>query len=107
MSSLGVHFIICILFSPFYPTIFRTNNISDVTTTTTNAPVILMRLIPNPGSYTPRHCTARQRVALIIPCRDREEHLRVFLNRLNTVLQRQQISYQIFVVEQVGAIGGC
>ena len=53
------------------------------------------------GFWTPRHCIARERVALIVPFRDREQHLRIFLNVLHPLLQRQQIEYTIFLVEQV------
>ncbi len=34
-------------------------------------------------------------------CRDRESHLRILLSFLHPILQRQQIKYKIFVIEQV------
>ncbi len=43
----------------------------------------------------------RQNVAFIIPFRDREQHLRSLMLHLHPILRRQQLSYQIFVVEQV------
>lgn len=52
------------------------------------------------GSWTPLSCTARQRVAVIIPFRDRQLHLRTLLALLHPMLQRQMLQYTIFVVEQ-------
>ncbi|XP_059087832.1 beta-1,4-N-acetylgalactosaminyltransferase bre-4-like [Tigriopus californicus] len=55
----------------------------------------------NPGgSFAPRECQPRQKVAIIIPYRDREEHLRLWLYHMHPILQRQQLDYQVFVVEQ-------
>ena len=34
-------------------------------------------------------------------CRDREEHLRIFLNHIHGFLQKQLIDYGIYIVEQV------
>ncbi|RZF43754.1 hypothetical protein LSTR_LSTR009177 [Laodelphax striatellus] len=54
------------------------------------------------GQWQPPTCRSRDRVALIIPYRDRAAHLRVFLKNMHPFLQRQQISYGIFIVEQAG-----
>lgn len=54
------------------------------------------------GRYKPKECVARHRVAIIVPYRDREEHLRTFLNHMHGFLPRQQIDYGIFIVEQDG-----
>nr|XP_054922487.1 beta-1,4-N-acetylgalactosaminyltransferase bre-4-like isoform X2 [Dermacentor andersoni] len=54
------------------------------------------------GRYQPKDCTARHRVAILVPYRDREEHLRVFLYNMHQMLPRQQIDYTIFVIEQAG-----
>lgn len=53
------------------------------------------------GEWFPRSCIPRQRIAIIIPFRDREEHLRALLTALHQMLQRQQLHYTIFVIEQV------
>ena len=53
------------------------------------------------GHWHPVNCTARQRVALIIPYRNRSDHLNALLYRLHPVLQRQHIDYTIYVLEQV------
>ncbi|XP_013180069.1 PREDICTED: beta-1,4-N-acetylgalactosaminyltransferase bre-4-like isoform X2 [Papilio xuthus] len=54
------------------------------------------------GQYSPPNCTARHRVAIIVPYRDREQHLAVFLNHIHPFLMKQQIEYGIFIVEQYG-----
>ena len=41
-------------------------------------------------------------VAIIIPYRNRSEHLKIFLRYMHPFLQRQQLYYRVFVVEQVG-----
>ena len=53
------------------------------------------------GHWHPLNCTARQRLALIIPYRNRSDHLKSLLYRLHPLLQRQHIDYTIYVVEQV------
>ncbi|XP_039281191.1 beta-1,4-galactosyltransferase 4-like isoform X1 [Nilaparvata lugens] len=52
------------------------------------------------GSWQPNNCTARHHIAIIVPCHDRDEHLRALLRHLHPFLQRQQNSYGIFVVDQ-------
>ncbi|KAL2718826.1 hypothetical protein V1478_011245 [Vespula squamosa] len=57
----------------------------------------------NPGGRgCPTNCVARDRVAIIIPFRDRPQHLQALLFNVHPILLRQQIDYQIFVVEQEG-----
>ena len=58
----------------------------------------------NPGGHwKPDHCRARQRTAVIIPFRNREAHLEIFLKYMHPFLQKQQIEYRIVVVEQVSS----
>ena len=54
------------------------------------------------GRFKPKQCTARHRVAIIVPYRDRDEHLRTFLFHMHSFLTKQQIDYGIFIVEQDG-----
>ena len=56
------------------------------------------------GRYKPSECIARNRVAIVIPYRNREIHLKIFLNNIHTFLQRQQLDYSIFVVEMVRSL---
>lgn len=53
------------------------------------------------GAYDPPDCEARYRVAFIIPHRAREMHLRALLWHLHPILQRQQLHYKIYVIQQV------
>lgn len=55
------------------------------------------------GRWSPAYCKPRSRVAIIIPFRDRTEHLKYFLMYMHKILQRQEIEYQIYVVNQVDA----
>ena len=43
------------------------------------------------GRHEPNQCASRYRVAIIVPFRDREDHLRIFLFHLHNLLPRQQI----------------
>lgn len=52
------------------------------------------------GFFQPKECTSRHRVAILIPYRNRAEHLKVFIYNLHRVLARQQIDYGVFVIEQ-------
>nr|XP_033960788.1 LOW QUALITY PROTEIN: beta-1,4-galactosyltransferase 1-like [Pseudochaenichthys georgianus] len=54
------------------------------------------------GRFRPRDCVAQQKVAIIIPFRNREEHLKYWLNYLHPILQRQQLDYGVYVVNQDG-----
>ncbi|CAL1538517.1 unnamed protein product [Lymnaea stagnalis] len=54
------------------------------------------------GEWRPSSCISRHRVAIIIPYRDRWNHLKVLLHYLLPTLKRQQIHFRIFVVEQFG-----
>lgn len=54
------------------------------------------------GHWSPPHCTAHHRVAILIPYRNREMQLRIFLNVMHPFLQKQQIDYRIYVIEPVG-----
>ncbi|XP_045169915.2 beta-1,4-galactosyltransferase 1-like isoform X2 [Mercenaria mercenaria] len=51
------------------------------------------------GHYTPKDCISTWKVAIIVPYRDRENHLRVFLRYIHPFLQQQQLEYGIFVIE--------
>ncbi|XP_050677507.1 beta-1,4-galactosyltransferase 1-like [Leptidea sinapis] len=53
------------------------------------------------GEYAPLECKPKYSTAIIVPYRDRAEHLRGFLVHMHTFLRRQHIHYRIYVVEQV------
>ncbi|KAH7637854.1 beta-1,4-galactosyltransferase 1 [Dermatophagoides farinae] len=55
------------------------------------------------GRYHNKHCDSnrKQRVAIIVPFRNRTEHLTIFLQHMHSFLIKQnQIDYQIFIIEQ-------
>ena len=53
------------------------------------------------GEGKPRKCKSPQKVAIIIPYRNRAHHLKLLLNRLHPMLYKQSLHYRIFVIEQV------
>ena len=53
------------------------------------------------GEWVPSACTARQKMVITIPYRQRETQLRALLAHLHPILQQQQLHYRILVVEQV------
>ena len=53
------------------------------------------------GHYKPASCRVQHRLALIIPYRNREEHLKLFLQHMHPFLQAQLLEYKIYVVELV------
>ncbi|XP_071148075.1 beta-1,4-galactosyltransferase 3-like [Mytilus edulis] len=54
------------------------------------------------GHFSPKDCKSYQKVAIIVPYRDRLHHLKILLNRLHPMLFKQQIEYRIFIIEQSG-----
>lgn len=54
------------------------------------------------GEYEPKDCNSRQSVAILIPHRHRERHLLYLLHHLHPFLQRQQLHYTIYVIQQAG-----
>ncbi|BFZ05133.1 hypothetical protein BsWGS_08172 [Bradybaena similaris] len=52
------------------------------------------------GRIKPANCTARQRLAVIIPFRNRHTHLTILLRNLIPFLQKQMADATIFVIEQ-------
>uniref|UniRef100_A0A3B4B504 Beta-1,4-galactosyltransferase n=1 Tax=Periophthalmus magnuspinnatus TaxID=409849 RepID=A0A3B4B504_9GOBI len=59
-------------------------------------------LVVRGGRYRPPDCEARHRTAIIIPHRHREHHLKFLLYYLHPFLQRQQVTYGIYVIHQAG-----
>lgn len=54
------------------------------------------------GRYKPSECQSQNKVAIVVPLRNRTDHLIVFLRYMHPFLQRQQLNYIIIVVEQSG-----
>lgn len=53
------------------------------------------------GHWKPKHCQAHSKVAIIVPYRDREKQLIVFLDYMHEFLQKQTIDYAIYIIEEV------
>ena len=53
------------------------------------------------GHYKPLNCTPVKKVAIIVPYRDREPQLKIFLNNVIPRIYRQQLEFGIYIVEQV------
>jgi hypothetical protein len=52
--------------------------------------------------WSPRDCVPRFKVAIIIPYKDRAEHLHVFVHNLVNFLKKQQLAFSIYAVEPLG-----
>jgi len=55
------------------------------------------------GLFAPNKSQQREKVAILIPYRDRKNHLKILLNHLHPLLQRQNLFYGIFVINQIGS----
>jgi len=53
------------------------------------------------GFYKPKSCVQREKLAIIIPYRDRITNLKLLLKYLHPLLQRQERYYRIILIEQV------
>ncbi|KAM4704069.1 beta-1,4-galactosyltransferase 3-like [Rhinophrynus dorsalis] len=54
------------------------------------------------GRYKPPDCVSNHKTAVIIPHRNREQHLKYLLYYLHPFLQRQQLNYGIYIIHQAG-----
>ncbi|CAH1792542.1 unnamed protein product [Owenia fusiformis] len=52
------------------------------------------------GRWFPLSCQPKQKTVIVIPFRDRYEHLKIFIEHFVPILQRQLLDYIIVVVEQ-------
>ncbi|XP_072283366.1 beta-1,4-galactosyltransferase 3-like [Pyxicephalus adspersus] len=59
-------------------------------------------LVTKGGRYRPPDCESTHKTAIIIPHRNREQHLKYLLYHLHPFLQRQQLNYGIYIIHQAG-----
>eukprot|EP00092_Neocalanus_flemingeri_P027963 GFUD01030359.1.p1 GENE.GFUD01030359.1~~GFUD01030359.1.p1 ORF type:complete len:509 (+),score=123.71 GFUD01030359.1:129-1655(+) len=52
------------------------------------------------GEFLPSACDPKYSLAIILPFRNRDSQLRIFLNFIHPILMRQNIHYRIFVISQ-------
>uniref|UniRef100_A0A0N4ZI45 Beta-1,4-galactosyltransferase n=1 Tax=Parastrongyloides trichosuri TaxID=131310 RepID=A0A0N4ZI45_PARTI len=53
------------------------------------------------GHYYPKHCKVKQKVAILVPYKNREDELKIFLYNYHKILPRQYINYIIFLIEPI------
>lgn len=53
------------------------------------------------GLYRPPHCLARYKSAILVAYRNQEKYLHHLLYYIHPFLQRQQLSYSIYLIQQV------
>ncbi|XP_043944907.1 beta-1,4-galactosyltransferase 5 [Protopterus annectens] len=54
------------------------------------------------GHWRPKDCIPRWKVAILIPFRNRHEHLPVLFRHLIPMLQRQRLEFAFYLIEQAG-----
>lgn len=59
------------------------------------------------GHYRPPHCFARYKSAILVAYRNQEKHLHHLLYYIHPFLQRQQLSYTIYLIQQVNLSHMC
>ncbi|KAF7662843.1 hypothetical protein LDENG_00224640 [Lucifuga dentata] len=74
----------------------------NVRHTMEDAKELAIDFIQEGGRYKPSDCVALQKVAIIIPFRNRYEHLNHWLYYLHPILKRQQVDYGVYVINQDG-----
>lgn len=66
------------------------------------AGVLTVNRLVKCDQITNRRCCCCLQVAIIIPFRHRENHLKYWLHYLHPILRRQRIDYGIYIINQVG-----
>ena len=56
-------------------------------------------ILKNGGESSPIKCQSRHKVAIIVPYRERETNLVVFLRHMHPFLIKQNIEYTIYIIE--------
>ncbi|CAH8613514.1 unnamed protein product [Schistosoma intercalatum] len=81
--------------------------LTDITSSTTSVRKTFFKLIkPNNmskrdvGLWGPTDCKPDEKLAIIVPYRNRDVHLRLFVKYMHEFLRRQQLMYTIFVINQ-------
>jgi hypothetical protein len=52
------------------------------------------------GWWSPTDCEATDTVAIVVPYRNREHYLKGFLSHMHPLLRKQNLRYQIFIIDQ-------
>ena len=92
---------LCPLIPPSISTRIKVNLTAYPEEIIENFPTIKSLEIQQGGHDKPKTCTARYKVGIVVPYRDRIENLKLFLNHIHPFLNKQQIEYAIYIVEPV------
>lgn len=60
----------------------------------------IKQFVSSGGEWMPKHCVPQHHTAIVVCYRNRTEQLQTFLYHMHSFLQKQNIHYQIFVIEQ-------
>ncbi|KAK2167621.1 hypothetical protein LSH36_26g15095 [Paralvinella palmiformis] len=61
------------------------------------------RSLAEGGEWRPPGCAYHSRLAIIVPYRNREQHLLIFLDNMIRFLQAQMLAFAIYIIEQAGS----
>lgn len=61
---------------------------------------IIKQSVSSGGEWMPKDCLSEHHTAIIVCYRNRTEHLQIFLYHIHSFLQKQNIHYKIYVIEQ-------
>ncbi|XP_076810934.1 beta-1,4-galactosyltransferase 5-like isoform X1 [Clavelina lepadiformis] len=59
-------------------------------------------IIRHGGEWSPHDCIPKWKVAILVPFRNRHEHLPILLRHLLPMLMKQHLQFSIFVINQAG-----
>lgn len=60
----------------------------------------IKQFVSSGGEWMPKHCIPQHHTAIIVCYRNRTEQLQTFLYHMHSFLQKQNIHYQIYIIEQ-------
>ncbi|XP_039590961.1 beta-1,4-galactosyltransferase 5 [Polypterus senegalus] len=78
-------------------------NMSEITLQEVQQSLLMNSDIMVGGHWKPVDCTPRWKVAILVPFRNRHEHLPILLRHLIPILQRQRLHFAFYVIEQTGS----
>ncbi|CAH2092732.1 unnamed protein product [Euphydryas editha] len=84
---------------------YNTTGLAEITVNKTIIKYVPQEVYPSVntgGYYRPEDCKPRHKIAILIPYRNRERNLMIFLYNIHSFLIRQKLEYMIFVIEQIG-----
>ncbi|XP_066289489.1 beta-1,4-galactosyltransferase 5-like isoform X1 [Branchiostoma lanceolatum] len=77
-------------------------NMTEVNLTTVMKEILQEGPIKPGGHWTPTDCKAKYKVAILVPYRNREEHIPILYRHLIPMLRRQKLEFGFYFIEQAG-----